>query len=141
MSNMDARAIAEGWLDAFNKADWPKTMEYLAANSVYEEYGTQRRIEGRDAIVAAYQAWKTAMPDVQGRVTGAYTSGDKVALELVWEGTHTGPLETPAGTIPASGRSQKTPGMMTVEVVNGKIQSSGNYFDMLTFLQQIGAAP
>ena len=105
------------------------------------EHGTQRRIEGVDAIIDAYKAWKTAMPDVQGSVQKAATSGDSAILEVVWEGTHTGPLETPNGTIPASGKSQRTPGAFSVDVKDGVITSSRNYFDILTLLQQIGAAP
>lgn len=141
MSNQDALAVAHAWLDAFNSSDWEKAKAYLASDSVYEEYGTQRHIEGSDAIVQLYQAWKAAMPDVEGTVTNTYTSGSKVALELAWDGTHTGPLVTPGGTIPASGKRQHTPVIMTVEVEGGKIRKSSNYFDMLTFLQQIGAAP
>jgi steroid delta-isomerase-like uncharacterized protein len=141
MSNQDATSIAKEWLEAFNRADWQRTKDYLAPNSIYDEHGTQRHIQGSEAIIATYQSWKAAMPDVQGKVINTYQSGDKVALELTWEGTHTGPLETPSGTIPASGKSQKTPGVMTLEVSNGKIQKSSNYFDMLSFLQQIGAAP
>jgi predicted ester cyclase len=73
------------------------------------------------------------MPDVKGNVTNTYTSGDKVALEMAWDGTHTGPLVTPGGTIPASGKRQHTPGVMTLEVQAEKIRKSSNYFDMLTF--------
>ena len=141
MSNQDAAGVAQAWLDAFNASDWEKTKAFLASDSVYEEHGTQRRVEGSEAIVQLYQAWKTAMPDVEGKVANTYSSGNKVALELTWEGTQTGPLETPNGTIPASGKRQVTPGVMTVEVQGGKIQKSSNYFDMLTFLRQIGAAP
>ena len=141
MSNQDAPSIAHAWLDAFNSSDWQTAQAYLASDSVYEEYGTQRHVEGSQAIVDLYQAWKAAMPDVKGNVTNTYTSGDKVALEMAWDGTHTGPLVTPGGTIPASGKRQHTPGVMTLEVQAGKIRKSSNYFDMLTFLQQIGAAP
>jgi steroid delta-isomerase-like uncharacterized protein len=141
MSNQDATTVARGWLDAFNASDWTKAKAHLAPNSVYEEYGTQRRIEGSDAIIELYQGWKTAMPDVKGNLTNVYSSGDKVALELTWDGTQTGPLQTPDGAIPASGKRQHTPGVMTIEVQGGRISKSSNYFDMLTFLQQIGAAP
>ena len=141
MSNQDAAGVAQGWLDAFNSSDWDKARAHLSSDSIYEEYGTQRHLQGSEAIINLYQAWKTAMPDVKGNVANTYTSGNKVALELTWEGTHTGPLVTPSGTIPASGKHQRTPGVMTLEVQGGKIQKSSNYFDMLTFLQQIGAAP
>jgi steroid delta-isomerase-like uncharacterized protein len=141
MSNQDPSSVARAWLDAFNASDWEKTKSFLSPDSVYEEHGSQRHIEGTDAIMEVYEAWKTAMPDVKGNLTNTYTNGDKVALELTWEGTHTGALVTPAGTIPASGKRQRTPGVMTLEIQAGKIRKSSNYFDMLTFLQQIGAAP
>ncbi|MGI8926517.1 MAG: ester cyclase [Tepidiformaceae bacterium] len=139
--SQQAETVARACLESFNKADWAAMKGTLAANSVYEEYGTQRNIQGADAILAAFQAWKVAMPDVTGTVRNVFASGETVALELMWQGTHTGPLETPGGSIPASGKQQKTPGIWSIDVRDGKVQSSRQYFDMLTFLQQIGAAP
>jgi steroid delta-isomerase-like uncharacterized protein len=141
MAGQDAASIGQAALDAFNAGDWAALKSALASDSVYVEHGTQRRITGRDAIVEAYQVWKTAMPDVKGHVSKVLTGGDSAAFELTWKGTHTGPLPTPSGAIPASGKKQETPGVFTVDVKDGKIQHSTNYFDMLTLLQQIGAAP
>jgi steroid delta-isomerase-like uncharacterized protein len=132
---------ARGCLEAFNRGDWASLEGYLAPNSVYDELGTQRHIEGADAIIGAFQAWKSAMPDVVGTISNVLTSGETVALEVMWEGTQTGALETPTGAIPASGKHQKTPGMWSIDIAGGKVQASRQYFDMLTFLQQIGAAP
>ena len=137
----DAAGVAKTFLNGFNKSDWKAVRAVLADNSVYEEHGTQRHIEGADAIMEVYKAWKTAMPDVQGLVGNVAAVGDTALVELVWEGTHTGPLETPTGTVPASGKSQRTPGVFSIDVKNGVIATSRNYFDMLTFLQQIGAVP
>ena len=44
------------------------------------------------------------------------------------------------GTIPASGKRQKTPAAFIFDYENGKLKESRHYFDMLTFLKQIGAA-
>jgi steroid delta-isomerase-like uncharacterized protein len=137
----DAAGVARTFLSGFNKSDWKAVRAVLADTSVYEEHGTQRHIEGADATIEVYKAWKTAMPDVQGVVRNVAAVGDTALVELVWEGTHTGPLETPTGTVPASGKSQRTPGVLSVDVKNGVIATSRNYFDMLSFLQQIGAAP
>ncbi len=128
-------------MTAFNNADWDALRATVADDSVYEEHGTQRRIEGAGAIMDVYRAWKTAMPDVHGSVQNIATNGDSAVLEVVWEGTQTGLLETLDGTIPPSGKSQRTPGAFAVSVQGGLITSSRNYFDMLTFLQQIEAAP
>lgn len=137
----NAETVARACLDSFNRADWPAMKATLSADSVYDEHGTQRHVKRADEIISLFKAWKVAMPDVAGTVGNALTSGDTVALEVTWKGTHTGPLETPAGTIPASGKKQTTPGIWSIDVKDGKVRSSRQYFDMLTFLQQIGAAP
>ena len=141
MADSDAASVAQAFLTGFNNADWDAVRATVTDGSVYEEYGTQRRIEGADAIMEVFKAWKVAMPDVHGNIQNVASSGNSAVLELVWEGTHTGPLETPDGTVPASGKTQRTPGAFGVDVEDGRITTSRNYFDMLTFLQQIGAAP
>ena len=76
-----------------------------------------------------------------GTVTSAVASGDKAALEVVWKGTHTGPLTTAAGTIPASGKTQVTPAGYFLTFAGDKIKEGHHYFDSLTLLKQIGAQP
>jgi steroid delta-isomerase-like uncharacterized protein len=74
-------------------------------------------------------------------VTSAVGSGNKVALEVTWKGTHTGPLETAEGTIPASGKRQETPAAAFFTFEGDKIKESRHYFDSMTLLKQIGAQP
>ena len=130
---------AKSVVDAFNNQDWDKTRE-LFGDSTYNELGTQRSIDNIDAIIEAFQVWKAAMPDVTGTVTSAIESGEQVVLEIDWEGTHTGELMTPQGPIPASGKRQKTSAAFIFEYHNGELKESRHYFDLLTLLQQIGAA-
>ncbi len=113
----------------------------MTPDYVYYELGTQRRIDGPEAVVAAMQGWKEAMPDAAGTVTNAVASGDTVTLEITWEATHTGPLESPMGTIPASGKRQVTPAAWIFNFEGDKINESRHYFDMVTLLVQIGAMP
>lgn len=129
---------ATSMVEAFNNADWG-SMSGLLGSSAYNELGTQRTLEG-SAIIEAMQGWRAAMPDVKGTVTNAAEAGDQVVLEISWHGTHTGPLVTPDGEIPPSGRSQTTPGAWIFDFEGDSLRESRHYFDMLTFLQQIGAA-
>lgn len=133
--------VAERAVEAFNAADWETSRALLTANSVYNELGTRRRIEGPEAVVAALRGWKNAMPDVTGTISNIIASGDTVALEITWEGTHTGDLQMPNGVIAASGKKQITPGVWVLEIDGDQIRESRQYFDMLTLLEQIGAAP
>ena len=104
----DLTKHAKSVVEAFNNQDWEGTRKLLG-DATYTELGTQRSLDNVDAILEAFQGWKAAMPDVQGTVTSAIESGQQVALEVTWEGTHTGELMTPQGTIPPSGKRQKTP--------------------------------
>ena len=122
--------VARGIVAAQSAGDWSGAKKALAPNGVYQEYGTQRRIEGADAIVQALQGWKTAFP-----------AGDTVALEVTWRGTHTGPLATASGTLPPSGKPFVLASSWIMDIKGDQIQGSRHYFDILTLLQQVGAAP
>jgi steroid delta-isomerase-like uncharacterized protein len=132
-------AQAKSVVEAFNNDDWDAA-ESLLGDSTYNELGTQRSLQGADAIIDALKGWKSAMPDVKGTVTSAAESGQEVVLEVTWEGTQTGEMVTEQGTIPPSGKRQKTPSAFIFDYENGKLKESRHYFDMLTFLKQIGAA-
>ena len=137
----DLTKIAREAVEAFNASDWERTKALMTPDYVYNEVGTQRRIQGPEEVVAALKGWKEAMPDATGTVKNAFASGNTVTLEITWEGTHTGPLEGPTGTIPASGKRQVTPAAWILTFEGEKMKESHHYFDMLTLLTQIGAIP
>ena len=74
-------------------------------------------------------------------MTNAVASGNTVTQEITWEGTQTGPLVGPGGTIPPSGKRQVTRAAWIAIIEEGKIKESRQYFDMMALLQQLGAAP
>jgi len=133
--------IAREQVDAFNNGDWERMRAGLAADARYDELGTQRKVEGPEKIVELFRGWKTAFPDAAASVTSAVASGNTAALEVTWKGTHTGPLGTAGGTIPASGKRQETPAAIFFTFEGGKIKESRQYFDSMTLLKQIGAQP
>ncbi len=141
MADQDAIKVARENIEAFNASDWERLKSTLAADSIYDEVATQRRIQGADQIVDAFKGWKQAMPDAKGTVTNAISSGNTATLEVTWEGTQTGPLTGPGGTIPASGKRQVTRAAIISTIEGGRIKESHQYFDMMALLQQLGAAP
>src|SRR3954464_6376659 len=130
MSNVTE--VAKASITAYNDKDWNKVKELLAADAVYDEKGTHRRIQGAGEIIQAWQGWAKAFPDSKATFVREFESGDTVVLEIVWKGVHTGPLQTPTGTIPPSNRSIEMPACQVVRVVNGKLKSASHYFDMMT---------
>jgi steroid delta-isomerase-like uncharacterized protein len=131
--------IAKASITAYNDKDWSKTKDILAADAVYDEKGTHRRIQGAGQIIEALQSWAKAFPDSKATFVREFASGNIAVFELVWKGVHTGPLQTPTGTIPASNKPVEIPACQVVQVEGGKVKSTSHYFDMLTMLTQIGA--
>ena len=141
MAEQELIKIARDNIDAFNAGDWERFAANSTVDCVYDEVATQRRYQGPDQIVENGQEWKKAFPDATGTITSAIASGNTVTLEITWEGTHTGPLAGPAGTIPASGKRQTTRAAMVMTFEGDKIKENHQYFDVITLLQQIGAMP
>ena len=133
--------VAEAVLAAFNASDWPHFQVPLAPNVVYEEPTTQRRTEGADAYVQLVQSWKQAFPDAKGTIRNVVQSGNTVVQEITWTGTHTGPLLTPSGMLPASGKSIGVQAVVWYTFQSDTVQEVHHHLDVMSMLQQIGARP
>ena len=79
------------------------------------------------------------MSDCSGEVTNAHASGDTVILEITWTGTQSGPMQTPLGEHPSSGKFQKVHGAQILKIGDEKITNIRNHFDLLSMLMQFGA--
>jgi steroid delta-isomerase-like uncharacterized protein len=132
-------AIAKAAVTAYNEKDWNKTRDMLAADAVYDEKATNRRLEGAGQIIEALQGWANAFPDSKATFICEFAIDDTAVLELVWKGVHTGPLLTPTGAIPASNKPMEVPACEVFRIEGEKIRSLSHYFDMLTLLKQVGA--
>lgn len=137
----DAARLGTDVVRAFNQSDWKHLRSRVSDDLVYEETGTGRRITGADEYVQLCQGWKQAFADVAGTVLRTATNGDIAALEIVWEGTHTGALGGPGGTIPPTGRRSPVQATMWFETAGGKVTRVRHHLDMLHLLQAIGALP
>ena len=137
----DINQAAADLTRAFNDADWDRFRSGLAPDAVYSETGTGRRVEGADAYLALCKGWKEAMPDVSGTIRKSLAGDGIVAQEVVWEGTHTGPMQTPTGTIEPTGNRVSALGTLWITFEGDKAREVTHHLDVLTVLQQVGALP
>ena len=124
---------------AYNDKNWNTVKSAFAENAIYDEKATSRRVQGVDNIIEVWQGWAKAIPDSKATFVGEYATGDTAIIEVVWKGLHTGPLQTPTGTVPASNKRIELPACQVIKVEGGKVKSFTQYFDMATLLTQIGA--
>lgn len=130
--------IAKAQVIAYNEKDWDKVKAGVAPGFVYDELGTQRKVEGVDDVIAVWKGWATAMPDSKATFNSELASGNTVVLEMTWRGTHKGPLKMPSGDIPATGKNFELRACQVVEVADDKVKSVRHYFDMGSLLRQLG---
>ncbi len=140
MSEQELINAAKAPTVAYNKKDWNGVRAAIAVGFVYDEVATQSKAAGADQVVEAWRGWATALPDSNATFESAFVSGGKVVLEMTWRGKHTGPMQSPKGEIPATGKSIEMRACQIVEVEGGKAKSMRQYFDMMTMMQQLGLA-
>ena len=129
---------AKASLVGYNDKDWDAVRRSLDPNCIYDEVSTNRKVQGVDQVIALWQGWAAAFPDSRATFERELASDNVVVLEVTWRGTHTGPLPTARGTIPASGNRIEIRACMVAELANDKPRLERHYFDMTTLLQQIG---
>jgi steroid delta-isomerase-like uncharacterized protein len=125
----------------YSASKWTDYKAPLAPDIAYEEIATRVRVKGVEEYVKSVQRWKTAFPDLKATVTSGFVSGDKVVVEVEWEGTHTGTFAGPFGPIAATNKKGRVNAVLLFTIKNGKISESRHYFDLLTVLMQLGIAP
>jgi predicted ester cyclase len=66
-------------------------------------------MHGREAVKESVEDWFTAFPDAHWELTNLMSSEDTFIAEGVFKGTHTGPMRTPEGEIPPTGKPVEMP--------------------------------
>src|ERR1044071_3795370 len=90
---------------AYNAKDWDEVARTITSDAVYDEVANRRTAHGASDVVTVWKGWAEAMPASNATIESVHVASDTVFLELVWRGTHTGPLRTPGGDLPATGNT------------------------------------
>jgi len=98
-------------------------------------------LRGREAIRQDTQQWITAMPDMSFQLEELLMDGSTDVLRLLFVGTHTGPLQSPAGEVSPTGRRVSVP-MAVFDRIgeDGLTVEEHRYLDMMGLAQQLGLA-
>jgi steroid delta-isomerase-like uncharacterized protein len=79
----------------------------------------------------------TAFPDLTTSIEDMFVSGDKLAVTLVWRGTHTGPY----GGVPATGKPVEVRDTAIWHFRDGRVAEILTLQDQFGMLKQIGYLP
>ena len=103
-------------------------------DAVYEDVAGGQIVRGKEAIKQLLRAAYAWAPDFRVAMKSLIVTDDTAATEWVSEGIQTGPI----GELPASGNSFQLRGASILNFQNGKIAKVTDYYDMATFLRQLG---
>ena len=95
---------------------------------------------GRDEVLGFLRVFHTAFSDGTLTAHTVIADGVRGAVEGEFNGTHDGPLASPAGEVPATGRVVSFRWAAIYEVDGSELRSEHLFFDQADFLAQLGLA-
>ena len=131
-----ARSLYEAW----NNRDFDYLSDCIAADGSITDVGSGQTFRGPDGARQYNTAWADAFPDGRITVDKVIAQDDFVTVEYTGQGTHTGTLSSPAGSLPATGRSVTLHLCDVIEFADGKIKAQRSYFDTGALMAQLGVS-
>ena len=130
----DARTLTTRILLEIWNAKIPSLIPELYSDDcvIHTPDGEVRGVEGSRQL---YQTYIGAFPDVQFEIQQIIAEGDRAVAQLVFTGTHQGPL----GKVPASGNSVKVANACFFRFAGGKLVEQQGVWDSLSLMRQINA--
>lgn len=112
-------------LDYFNEDRFDKNITLIIE---------PENIVGIEAAKDFYSNYLTGFSDIQFTIKNIFGQGDNLAKHWNFKGKHTGNFFG----IPPTGKTVDIDGVTIVKMKNGKIAQEQDFFDNMTFMQQLG---
>lgn len=109
----------------------------FAENGYFWDVSAGAKYHGAD-IGKTVEIYATAFHDMHRELGNFYVTDDVVIVELTLNGTQTGPLALPAGTIPPTGKEMHAPCCDVFHLKDGKVTSFHCYTAATIILGQLG---
>ena len=136
----EVKDTTDRFVAAYNAHDEYALNALHAENIKFNAPGGFKATSAKDATKFA-MTWLKAFPDGKMTVRSEFISGPWIIQEVKMEGTHSAPLESPTGTVPATHKKVVGYGVQLLRVENGKISEARIYFDQLDQMIQLGLIP
>lgn len=131
------KKMAKDLIEAWNSHDVDKIAFFFTDDCVYEDlaFGVVNR--GKKELKDFLKVTFLWSPDLKFELKSFLSAGGRTAVEWVMTGTHAG--EVPG--IPATGKRFSLRGVAIDEWRGDKISRHTDYYNLVSFLQQVGLLP
>ena len=141
MSRQEVERTDDQGIAAWDTHDPDGFVALLADEFVWHDSTLPEPMRSKDEARQYVQAWLTAFPDMRITRTNRLIDEDRVAGELEFTGTNSGPLMMGGREIPPTGRPVQGHGTYFARVDNGKIVEFSTHPDVAEMMMQLGLMP
>jgi len=136
-SEIDLKKVADNVVKAYTSVDPVAIANLYAEDAVVIETG--EIIRGRKAIQKHVEGFVRTFPDLKIEFLTVIPSGNHIAFEMAVSGTNTGPMMTPEGEIPPTGKRVEFKAVWIGRISpDGLIEEDRTYLDSADFMRQLG---
>jgi steroid delta-isomerase-like uncharacterized protein len=129
--------VLEDWGRYWSSHELDRLLPLFTDDVVYEDVTMGAVNHGKAELRAFAEGFFAGFPDVTFELTSRFTTGSQGGAEWGMRGTHRGDLPG----MPATGKQVEVRGASILEFADGKIRRCSDYWDMATFLRQLGLMP
>ena len=136
MMNPNEKAVRSAYQVAEDK-DFSGWVNCFTEDGTFTDQSIMVTYRGKE-LSRPVEIYATAFPDMHRELYRFFVDGDTVIVELALQGTQTGPLKSPLGTIQPTGKRMDAPCCDVFRLKNGKIQSFNCYPSGTVIFAQLG---
>lgn len=134
-----ARKVVDELYAAWSLHEPDRVDAILTDDAVYEDVASGQIRRGKSEIKDLIRAAFTFAPDFRVTLVSFSFTGDAATTEWIIEGTQSGAAQVgPTGELAATDRAFRLRGASILKFQHGRIAQVRDYYDMATFLRQLG---
>jgi steroid delta-isomerase-like uncharacterized protein len=136
MSNANEKTVRNAYAVA-ERRDMEGWVKLFTPDGVFTDNSIGMSYRGRD-LDYPVRNFSTAFSNMHRELYHVYADGNVVVVQLALQGTHDGPLQTPFGELPATGKQMDAPCCDVFELEGGKIKRFDCYPEGSVVFAQLG---
>lgn len=138
-ASLSAKAVIARQLEVINRHDYDTFAAAYSPDALVRDPWYSEPLKGAEALARDFADFFTAFPDLRFSAVRLLEDGDVYGAEFTLTGTHKGPLATPTGRIPATGKRIDVPGAVFGRIdAEGRIVEERRQYDVAAMMTQLG---
>ncbi|HEY0969802.1 MAG TPA: ester cyclase [Gemmatimonadales bacterium] len=137
-AGQEIAAIGRMLSEVYNARDFDRLDSVIAPDAEYRNVATGEVFRGAEGVKRYQRNWASAFPESRVEIQNLAACGETVTVEFIGRGRHSGPLNTPQGTIQPTGKDVELALCDVLSVRDGRITGGRTYFDLASLMRQLG---